>query len=124
MVEKKKKKEQKSLLDENGGGSKALIEMFKTLPAAPTAQERLKEARKEKERLLTSLLDDDALGVIFGMREKGYGWSLIAYTTSKAFNQRFSAAFLKRYCEAIEQMAAVEHTAPAPVTRKVTKDSV
>jgi hypothetical protein len=89
-----KKTERKTLATAQGGGLDALLELAKTAPVCPSPQERLAAARAEREAQITAALKP-ALPALKALREKGYGWQVLANTASDALGVRVSARHIK-----------------------------
>ena len=82
-------------------GVEALMALAKNAPKAPSAAERLAQARAERDAKVQALLTTQVKAAIKGLRDKGYGFGVIANTINDtlAADVKISARHVKELCE-------------------------
>jgi len=99
--QKEPKKPRATLAVDGKRGIDALMQLVSTVPKAATGPERLAKAREEREKKINALLTPQVKQVIKGLREKGYGFAVIANTITDtlAADPKITTRHVKAVCE-------------------------
>ena len=91
-------------------GLEALMSIARDAPPAPSAADRLAKARADREAKVRAALTKDVVNVAVGLRQKGYGYALIANTITDVLNKdvKITAKVIK---SVLEQAAAPQQPA-------------
>ena len=86
-------------------GVDVLMQIVQAAPKAPSGTERLAAARAERDKKIAALLTAQVKTVIKGLREKGYGFAVIANTVNDTLGSdvKISTRHIKAVCEPAAQ---------------------
>jgi len=118
-VKKEKKAKQRATLAVAGRtGLDALMAIARDAPPAPSGADRLAKARAEREAKVRAALTREVVNVAYGLRQKGYGYALIANTITDVLggDVKITAKVIKVVLEqvAAQQQQRPQQAAPAP----------
>jgi hypothetical protein len=128
MARKKKVNSGPSLAGEKkGGGVEALQSILDTTPAT-SQKDRLAKIMKAKLAKLDEVLTDEVLMIAVKLKEKGYGYGVVANTLTDTLGVKVSAETLKSYliegyAERKREKAAARKAAKEAKAANAAKDA-